>query len=451
MEPVPAAPANPVSSVRAGFPACSRPPPVRRLHGLPLLALLLLLFPASTGLWGQTRSAPLALTADPRSGTVQVLLGPVLESRAIQDPIQRGLPVRVRVVTELWRDRILDAQEARHEWRASVRLDPLEGAFIVETEGGIVLSAATLAEAGRILATQLTVPLRPPGPGQYYYLGRVEVETLSRSDLEELQRWLQGDVAAAVEGRDEGGGISGALGRGLQRVVIRLLGLPTERFRARTETFRFNEDQDSGAGKGNGSAESNVSGVEPSAGPWEEASGAGVGGLTVADHRHSIHKDMVHPMGQLVGLVKGGGLADGGRIEDHQIGVEPFHHQSTVRDPDPLSHSPTGLAYRLFQGEDALIPHVSPQDPRIGPVRPRMGTPLGQGGITGTGIGAELHVGQGQLRPDILLAHGEVDHPDPGAVGEHQIHGCVHPVHPAALCQLFQREPHIAFVIGIRH
>lgn len=178
------------------------------------------------------------MAVDPRDGTVRVTLGPILESRGIQDPVERGLPVRIRVVTELWRDRVVDAQEARHEWRASVRLDPLEGSFLVETEDGGSLSAATLAEAGRILAAQLTVPLRPPGPGRYYYLGRVEVETLSRSDLQELQRWLQGDVAAAVETGEEEGGLRGALGRGLQRAIIRLLGLPAERYRTRTPTFQ---------------------------------------------------------------------------------------------------------------------------------------------------------------------------------------------------------------------
>lgn len=203
------------------------------------LATLLIWLPASSGLQAQDRTSPLALTVNPTDGRVQVRLGPILESRGIQDPVERGLPVRIRVVTELWRDRVVDAQEARHEWRASVRLDPLEGSFLVETDDGASLSAATLAEAGRILAAQLVVPLQPSGQGRYYYLGRVEVETLSRSDLQELQRWLQGDVAGVAEAGDDEGGIRGALGRGLQRVVIRLLGLPAERYRARTGTFQF--------------------------------------------------------------------------------------------------------------------------------------------------------------------------------------------------------------------
>ena len=44
------------------------------------------------------------------------------------------------------------------------------------------------------------MPLKPREQGRYYYLGQVQVETLSLTDLEELQRWLHGDLAPAVKG-----------------------------------------------------------------------------------------------------------------------------------------------------------------------------------------------------------------------------------------------------------
>jgi hypothetical protein len=166
------------------------------------------------------------------------VLGPILESRGIQDSLERGLPVRIRVVTELWRDRTVDSQEGRHEWRATVRYDPLEGSYLVEMEEGLPVPTSHPAEAARILAESLQVPLRPSRPGRYYYLGRVEVETLSLSDLDELRRWLRGDLAPGVEG-EEGGGLGSALGRGLQRILIRILGLPADRFRATSSRFDF--------------------------------------------------------------------------------------------------------------------------------------------------------------------------------------------------------------------
>lgn len=182
------------------------------------------------------QDAPLAIQVGAEEGDPRLTLGPVLSSQGIRSSMERGLPVRIRVVTELWRQRFLDSQEARHEWRASVRFDPLARAYLVELGNGQILSAATLEEATAILSDQLQVPLRPDRSGRFYYLARLEVETLSLSDLDELRRWLQGDLAPAVEG-EEGGGIQAALGRGLQRALIRVLGLPGERYQARSPTF----------------------------------------------------------------------------------------------------------------------------------------------------------------------------------------------------------------------
>ena len=98
------------------------------------------------------------------------------------------------------------------------------------------MSADTLPEVHDALRSGFHLPLRPREQGRYYYLGRVEVETLSLSDLEELQRWLRGDLAPAVVG-DEA--VQTAVGRGVRRALIRILGLPARRFRVRTPAFAF--------------------------------------------------------------------------------------------------------------------------------------------------------------------------------------------------------------------
>jgi hypothetical protein len=144
--------------------------------------------------------------------------------------------VRLLVVTELWRDRFFDSQEGRHEWRATVRYDPLDERYRIETAEGAVLQAGTPEEADALLSRNLRIPLEPDAPGRYYYLGRMEVETLSLSDLEELRHWLQGDLGPAMDRNNE---LGSALGRGLRRILVRALGLPMQRFEARTQVFAW--------------------------------------------------------------------------------------------------------------------------------------------------------------------------------------------------------------------
>lgn len=192
--------------------------------------------PLATPLEARQSGPPLTLEARADDGGVTATLGPVLVPRGIRSSLEAGLPVRIRVVVELWRDRFFDEQVGRTEWRASVQHDPLEGTYRIQTAEEVARSVTSVEEAGALLSGLMDVPLRPTRPGRYYYLARVEVETLSLSDLDELRRWLQGDVAPAVEGE---GGVGSALGRGLQRLLIRVLGLPAERYQARSRTFDF--------------------------------------------------------------------------------------------------------------------------------------------------------------------------------------------------------------------
>ena len=178
--------------------------------------------------------APLGVEVVEATGRPRVTLGPVLASEGVRTSLGSGLPVRIRIVTELWRVRTFDALEGRHEWRATVRLDPLTTRYLVETSGGETLDVASAEEARRALQARLAPPLQPDREGRFYYLARIEVETLSLSDLEELRRWLRGDVGAAVGGQEN---VGSALGRGFRRLLVRALGLPVQRYETRTPTF----------------------------------------------------------------------------------------------------------------------------------------------------------------------------------------------------------------------
>jgi hypothetical protein len=198
-----------------------------------LTLLLALLLAAAPGV-AQERVPPLDLRMQGGDGSVRLILGEVLESPGVRQSLGSGLPVRMGIVVELWRDRFLDALEGRHEWRATVLMDPLSDRYLVETGDGASGEFTSLAGARAFLQGRLQVPLAPERGGRFYYLARLEVETLSLSDLDELRRWLRGDLGPAVEGREE---VGGAVGRGLRRLLVRALGLPVQRYQTRTATF----------------------------------------------------------------------------------------------------------------------------------------------------------------------------------------------------------------------
>jgi hypothetical protein len=170
------------------------------------------------------------------AGTVLIEVGDVLETGGIRASLESGLPVRIRIVTELWRDQFFDALEGREEWQATLWHEPLDGSYRVEAEERVLGRAGTPEAATALLRTGVTSSLAPLRNGTHYYLGRIEIETLSLSDLEELRRWLQGELGPAVDGDDA---VTGALGRGVRRIFVRALGLPAVRHQTRTPRFEW--------------------------------------------------------------------------------------------------------------------------------------------------------------------------------------------------------------------
>ena len=183
----------------------------------------------------EDQEGPVTLEVEEGTGVLNVRLGSVLDDGGLRRALHSGLPLRIRVQVELWKDRFLDSQRGRADWRATVVYDPLARNYRVETSTDRTVRALpSLEEVGRVLSLSFGVPLRPTEEGRFYYLGVLEVETLSLSDLEELQRWLRGDLAPAVAGEEE---VENAMERGVRRLVVRVLGLPARRYRVRTETF----------------------------------------------------------------------------------------------------------------------------------------------------------------------------------------------------------------------
>jgi hypothetical protein len=190
----------------------------------------------------QEPKGPVELRVAPATGVLTVQLHDLLEEPGLRRALHSGLPLRIRVVAELWKDRFFDSQRGRAEWRATVLHDPLERTYQVETSEaadanrGEMATFSSVGEAQDELERAFSLPLRPVEEGRFYYMAVLEVETLSLSDLEELRRWLRGDLAAAVAGEQK---VEGAVGRGVGRLMVRVLGLPVRRIRVRTERFEF--------------------------------------------------------------------------------------------------------------------------------------------------------------------------------------------------------------------
>lgn len=182
----------------------------------------------------QAAPAP-PLAVDVRAGAPAVAVGEVLRESALEDAVRSGLPLRIRISVELWRDRVFDELVEQIAWTQALVFEPIDGRFLIGRPGDDPPDRYPSYTAARAaLETVYRPQLRPGQPGRYYYLATLEIETLSLSDLEELGQWLRGEVAPATRGRRS---VGAAVGTGLRRLLIRVLDLPARRYQARSDHF----------------------------------------------------------------------------------------------------------------------------------------------------------------------------------------------------------------------
>jgi hypothetical protein len=153
--------------------------------------------------------------------------------------LRSGLPVRLHYKVEVWRSRgaWFDAFERQAEWDVVLHHEPLLDQYTVLTlVGGRVRERryATVDALSAALAFAYQVSVRPGQTGRYYYAASLEISTLSDSDLDELQRFLEGDLGQVSEGKE---GVGDAVGRGATRFLLRLAGLPSLRLEVRSVSF----------------------------------------------------------------------------------------------------------------------------------------------------------------------------------------------------------------------
>jgi hypothetical protein len=160
---------------------------------------------------------------------------------ATLDLLRNGFPARLHYRVERWSGGgWFDDIAAESEWDVVVRYDALGKVFqvyrAVRRVTSFLGSFATIHEAEAAVDAPFSAPISPPRRGQKsYYSLTLEIETLSLTELDEVERWLRGELKPAVRGKKNPGT---AVGRGVRTVMVRLLGGEKRRYEARSSTFR---------------------------------------------------------------------------------------------------------------------------------------------------------------------------------------------------------------------
>jgi hypothetical protein len=175
-----------------------------------------------------------ALTVTLQSEVPRIQTTGLLSDGTFVQLMRSGFPLRLHYRLELWHSRSgwFDQFVTGASWDAVARHDPLADDFVlIRTQVGVT-RYSTADELERALEIPYKVPLKAKGSGKFYFLCRLEVTTLNDTDVEELTRWLKGDVSPAVSGDAS---LGGALARGAQRLLVRIAGLPRLTLETRSE------------------------------------------------------------------------------------------------------------------------------------------------------------------------------------------------------------------------
>ena len=180
------------------------------------------------------------LSAQPEREGPRVRAIGVLSDRRLRDLLRSGFPTRLHFRAELWSTGgWLNDLEGSTEWDVVVRYEPLDATYqvvrVVRDRVTLLGRYADLAQAQTAVERPYTPSITIPRRGRrYYYNARVQVEPMSVSDLDEVERWLRGELRPAVRGERNPGT---ALGRGLSQLLVRLVGGEQRELEGRSGTF----------------------------------------------------------------------------------------------------------------------------------------------------------------------------------------------------------------------
>ncbi len=164
----------------------------------------------------------------------------MLTEKRTQDLLESGFPARLHHRLEVWSaGGWFNNLEAHVEWDVIVRYSPLDKKYTAaRIEGARVVTLGSFSnmQAVEVALARAYQPLmRPPTKrDRYYYNLLVDVEMISVSDLDEVERWLRGELRPAVQGKKNPGTV---ITRGVRELVVQLLGGEHRHYEARTGKF----------------------------------------------------------------------------------------------------------------------------------------------------------------------------------------------------------------------
>jgi hypothetical protein len=202
------------------------------------LAAVVLLAGAAAPLAAQRVQLEVTPPASSTEDWPTVTTGNFLADSKTQTLLTSGFPTEIRFRLELWRKGRFwfDDLRGKFEWAVLVQYDPTTrvynavrrmGTQVHENFGGV----ATTAAADALFGAPLRIPLRPTSGGRYYYNLVVDQRTLTESDLDALQQWLNGPTAPGKSNPIT------AVRSGLGIVLSRVLGGDKRHFEARSGEF----------------------------------------------------------------------------------------------------------------------------------------------------------------------------------------------------------------------
>ncbi len=165
----------------------------------------------------------------------------VLGERYVRDLLSNGFPARLHYRAELWTTGgFFNAVQRSAEWDVLVRYDAMREQYeVVRVHADSAVSLGRFAKFADMVA-EVERPARAPitplrkRESQYYNV-TLELEMLSVSDLDEVERWLRGELKPAVRGQRNPGT---AVGRGMRTLLARMLGGEMRRLETRSKTFK---------------------------------------------------------------------------------------------------------------------------------------------------------------------------------------------------------------------
>ncbi|MFI5232115.1 MAG: hypothetical protein ACHQSE_06350 [Gemmatimonadales bacterium] len=170
-----------------------------------------------------------------------VLATNMLASPHFREPLAAGFPARFHFLVTLWSEGgLTNAIERRAEYYVLVEYHVTEKKYevvqLLDDRPPFSLGKFDRVEdAERAVARPTRVAITAfPSKKRFYYRATLDVQILGASDLDEVNRWLKGELGPAIHGERNPGT---ALARSIRMLASRLLGGDSREFEAKTDAF----------------------------------------------------------------------------------------------------------------------------------------------------------------------------------------------------------------------